>query len=46
MENRLLDKLKEMIETFLKQFANKDDTLKRFAQLSKKLKEIMELLSK
>lgn len=46
MENRLLDKLKEMIETFLKQFANKDECMKRFAQLSKKLKEIMELLSK
>ena len=35
-----------MIQQILNQFANKDDVMKRFAQLSKKIKEIMELLSK
>lgn len=29
MENRLLDKLREMIEQFMKQFANKEDVMKR-----------------
>lgn len=31
LENRLLDKLREMIQQILNQFANKDDVMKRFA---------------
>ena len=46
MQNSILDKLRDMIQQILNQFANKDDVMKRFAQLSKKIKEIMELLSK
>lgn len=46
LENRLLDKLREMIQQILNQFANKDDVMKRFAQLSKKIREIMDLLSR
>lgn len=46
LQNSILDKLRDMIQQILNQFANKDDVMKRFAQLSKKIKEIMELLSK
>lgn len=35
-----------MIQQILNQFANKDDVMKRFAQLSKKIREIMDLLSR
>ena len=46
LENRILDKLRDMIQQILNQFANKDDVMKRFAQLSKKIREIMDLLSR
>jgi len=46
LENRLMDRLRDMIQQILNQFANKDDVMKRFAQLSKKIREIMELLAK
>ena len=46
LENRIMEKLKDMIQQILNQFANKDDVMKRFAQLSKKIREIMELLAK
>jgi ADP-dependent phosphofructokinase/glucokinase len=35
-----------MIHQILNNFANKEDVMKRFAQLSKKIKEIMEMLSR
>jgi hypothetical protein len=46
LENRIMEKLRDMIQQILNQFANKDDVMKRFAQLSKKIREIMELLAK
>ena len=46
LENRILDKLRDMIQQILNQFANKDDVMKRFAQLSKKIREIMDLLAR
>lgn len=46
LQNSILDKLRDMIQQILNQFANKDDVMKRFAQLSKKIKEIMELLNR
>jgi cell division septum initiation protein DivIVA len=45
LENRIMDKLRDMIQQILNQFANKEDVMKRFAQLSKKIREIMELLA-
>ena len=41
-----MDKLRDMIQQILQQFANKDDVMKRFAQLSKKIREIMDLLAR
>jgi hypothetical protein len=46
LENRIMDKLRDMIQQILNQFANKEDVMKRFAQLSKKIREIMELLAR
>lgn len=46
LENRIMEKLRDMIQQILNQFANKEDVMKRFAQLSKKIREIMELLAK
>lgn len=46
LEHRLMLKLEDMIQQILNNFANKDDVTKRFAQLSKKLRELMELLAK
>ena len=46
LENRIMDKLRDMIQQILNQFANKEDVMKRFAQLSKKIREIMDLLAK
>jgi hypothetical protein len=45
LENRIMDKLKDMINQLLANFANKEDVMKRFAQLSKKIREIMENLA-
>jgi hypothetical protein len=41
-----MDKFRDMIHQILNNFANKEDVMKRFAQLSKKIKEIMEMLSR
>jgi paraquat-inducible protein B len=46
LENRIMDKLRDMIQQILNQFANKEDVMRRFAQLSKKIREIMDLLAK
>jgi predicted nucleic acid-binding Zn-ribbon protein len=46
LENRIMEKLRDMIQQILNQFANKEDVMKRFAQLSKKIREIMELLAR
>ena len=35
-----------MIQQILGQFANKDDVMKRFAQLNKKIKDILDMLAK
>ena len=43
LENRLLDKLKEVM-AILGQFANKDDINRRIAQLTKNIRDIMNLL--
>ena len=31
LENRIMDKLRDMIQQILNQFANKEDVMKRFA---------------
>lgn len=46
VENRIMDQLREMIQQILSQMPNKDDIMRRFAQISKKIKEIMEALAK
>jgi len=46
LERRIMDQLRDYIQQLLDKFANKDDVMKRFAQLSKKIREIMELLAK
>lgn len=46
LENRIMDQLREMIQQILSQMPNKDDIMKRFAQISKKIKEIMEALGR
>ena len=46
LENKLLDQLRDMVQQLLNQFANKDDVMKRFALINKKIKEILDLLAK
>lgn len=46
LENRMMEKLRDMIQQILNQFANREDVMKRFAQLSKKIREIMDLLAR
>ena len=41
-----MEQLREMIQQILSQMPNKDDIMRRFAQISKKIKEIMEALAK
>ena len=45
-ETRIVDKLKDMIMQILGQFSNKEDTDKKFTILTKKLREVMELIQK
>ena len=45
LEHRLHDQISH-IKQMLNYFANRDEMMKRFAQLSKKIREILELLSK
>ena len=46
LENRIMDRLRDMFQQLINQFANKDDVNKKFALLNKKIKEIMEILAK
>lgn len=44
LEARLLDQLRDMIQQILNQMPNREDMMKRFAQISKKIREIMEMM--
>lgn len=46
LENRIMDQLRDMIQQILGQMPNKEDIMKRFAAISKKIRDIMEILSK
>lgn len=46
LQNQILDKLRDMIQQILQQFANKEDVMRRFSQLSKKIREILDLLNR
>lgn len=44
LENRLLDKIKEMIQALFNQFADKNETRKKIASLEKNIKNLYDLL--
>ena len=46
MQNTILNKVTAMIEQLLGQFAMKEDVHKRFSQLSKKIRELFDLMSR
>lgn len=44
LENRLLDKLRDMMQQIYATFATKEEVNKRLSQLNKNIREIMKLL--
>tara|TARA_B110000305_G_C19385122_1_gene611787 strand:- start:482 stop:667 length:186 start_codon:yes stop_codon:yes gene_type:complete len=46
LEISIMNKLKQTIQQLMGQFANKEETLRKFAQLSKKIRDILEMLKK
>lgn len=46
LEINIMNKLKQTIHQLMGQFANKEETLRKFAQLSKKIRDILEMLKK
>lgn len=40
----MVDQMKDMVQQLLIQFANRDDVNRRFAQMSKKIKELLEMI--
>lgn len=46
LENRIMDKLNQMMKQIHDKFATKDELIKRFNMLNKKIKEIMDILAR
>ena len=45
LENRLMDKLNQMMKQIHDKFATKDELAKRFNILNKKIREILEMIA-